>query len=163
VTSQGRLSMTWYSNPLSLMTEVLGQRWEVVSLVFAIRSVVWSRLLPVSSSAFAYHCSWIPLRLRSELEAQGPGRFPYSHCSWAPLRSSDSARIPLFSLWLGAIEAQWFWLKPELEAQGPGRFPYSHCSWAPLRSSDSARIPLLSLWLGAIEVQWFRLRPTLEA
>jgi hypothetical protein len=73
--------------------------------------------------------------------------------------------MPLLSLWLGAIEAQWFWLWPELEARdqgdsltltvvgrhwgpvirtssrigspGPGRCPYSHCGWVPLRSRDS--------------------------
>jgi hypothetical protein len=67
--------------------------------------------------------------------------------------------------WLGAIEAQWFWLQPELEARdqgdspmltvvgchwgsviltsarigslGLGRSPYSHCGWVPLRPSDS--------------------------
>jgi hypothetical protein len=57
----------------------------------------------------------------------GPGRFPYSHCGGVPLlRPSDSefsqnwkpvtGEIPLLSLWLGAIEAQWFRLQPELEA-----------------------------------------------
>jgi hypothetical protein len=104
-----------------------------------------------------------------------PGRFPYSHCGWASLRPSDSnfsqnwkpgtGEIPLLSLWLGAIEAQWFRLQPELEACDwgdsptltvvghpwgpviptsartgslwPGRFPYSHCRWASLRPSDS--------------------------
>jgi hypothetical protein len=92
----------------------------------------------------------------------GPVRFPYSHYGWVSLRPSDSdyigqnwmagtGEIPLLSLWLGVIEAQWFWLHwPELEAwdrldsltltmvrchwgpvlartgnPGPVRFPYS--------------------------------------
>jgi hypothetical protein len=66
------------------------------------------------------------------------------------------------SLQLGAIEAQWFRLRPEMEdrgssptltgvgchwgpvistsarigSPGPGRFPYSHWGWVPLRPSD---------------------------
>jgi hypothetical protein len=77
------------------------------------------------------------------------------HCGWVPLRISDSdfsqngkpgtRAIPLLSLWLGAIEAQWFWLQPEWEAR------------------DYRAIPLLSLWLGVIEAQWFRLWLELEA
>jgi hypothetical protein len=122
------------------------------------------------------HCGWVPLNLTSaRIGSPGPGRLPYSHCGWVPLEPSDSdfslnwkprtGEIPLLSLWLGAIEAQWIWLQPELETRdqgethtltvvgchwgpviltsarigslGPGRFPYSHCSWVPLMPSDS--------------------------
>jgi hypothetical protein len=64
-------------------------------------------------------------------------------CHWGQVILT-SARIGspgqgefLLSLWLGTIEAKWFWLQPELEAHGPGRFPYSHCGWPPLRPSGS--------------------------
>jgi hypothetical protein len=101
--------------------------------------------------------------------------YAFAHCGWAALRPSHSdfgqnwrhgtGEIPLLSLWLGTIEAQWFRLRPELEARdrgdyptltvvgyhwgpviltsariggtGPGRLPYSHCGWAALRPSDS--------------------------
>jgi hypothetical protein len=107
---------------------------------------------------YVYHCGWEQLR---------PRDFDFSQ-NWKP----GTGEIPLLSLWLGAIEAQWFRLQHELEAQGPGRFPYSHCGWEQLRPMDSdfsqnwkpgtGEIHLLSLWLGAIEAQWFRLQPELE-
>jgi hypothetical protein len=89
------------------------------------------------------------------------------------MRSHCDQTDSLLSLWLGAIEAQWFRRRPELKAKGPGRFPYSHCGWVSLRPGDYdigqnwkpriGEIPLLSLWLGASEAQWFRRRPELEA
>jgi hypothetical protein len=104
---------------------------------------------------------WTSARIGSP----GPGRFTYSHCGWVPLRPSDSGCgqnwklgtgvIHLLSLWLGAIEAQWFWLQPELEARDRGdssTLTVVGCHWGPV-----------ILWLGAIEAQWFWLRPELEA
>jgi hypothetical protein len=65
-------------------------------------------------------------------------------CHWGPMILTSARigkpwtrEITLLSLWLGATEAQWFWLQPELESHGPGRLPYSHCGWVPLRPSDS--------------------------
>jgi hypothetical protein len=134
--------------------------------------VHWLRVLHIT----AVGCHWGPvIQTSARIGSPGPGRSPYSHCGWVPLRPSDSdfsqnwksrtGKIPLLSLWLGAIEAQWFRLQPELEAQdredaptltvvgchwgpviqtsarigspGPGRSPYSHCGWVPLRPSDS--------------------------
>jgi hypothetical protein len=79
-------------------------------------------------------CHWGPVILSSaRIGSPWPGRFPYSHCGWVPLRPSDSdfsqnwqpmtGEIPLLSLWLGAIEAQWFRLQPELAAQDRGYSP----------------------------------------
>jgi hypothetical protein len=126
----------------------------------------------------AIEAQWF--RLRPELEAQDGRDSPTLTTvgrHWGPVipTSAGTGEILLLLLWLAAIEAQWFRLRPELEAwsPGPGRFPYPHCGWVPLRPSDSdfgqnwkpgtGEIPLLSLWLGAIEAQWFRLRPELEA
>jgi hypothetical protein len=89
---------------------------------------------------------WGPVILTSaRIGSPGPRRFPYSHCGWVPPRPSDSdfsqnwkprtGEIPLLSLWLGATEAQWFWLQPGLEAWDRGDSP--HCGWVPLRPSDS--------------------------
>jgi hypothetical protein len=121
------------------------------------------KIQKIVESKIIYWGPEIPTSAR--IGSPGPGRFHYTHCGWVPLRPSDSdfsqnwkprtGEIPLLSLWLGAIEAQWFWLQPELGAQdrgdshtltvvgchwgpdiptsarigspGPGRFPYSHC------------------------------------
>jgi hypothetical protein len=137
----------------------------------------------ISMFLSAVGCPWGPVILTfARIGSPGPGRFPYSHCSWASLRPSDSGfgqnwkpgtgEIPLLSLQLGVLEAQWFWLLPELEARdlgdsptltavghpcgpviltfarigspGPGRFPYSHCS---CRTRDT-------LILGRTDLQW---------
>jgi hypothetical protein len=128
-------------------------------------------LLSLWSGAIEAHVMLTSARIGS----LGPRRYPYSYYGWVPLRPSDfdfrenwkpgTGEIPLLSLWLGAIETQWFWLQGELEAWdrgdsptltvvgchwgpviltkarigslGPGRFPYSHCGWVPLRPSDA--------------------------
>jgi hypothetical protein len=87
---------------------------------------------------YAYHCGWVPFRLRSELKAWDRG---------------DSPTLTV----VGCHLAQGFRLQPELEAwdrgnsptltvvgchwglviltsarigsPGPRRFPYSHCAW----------------------------------
>jgi hypothetical protein len=108
--------------------------------------------------ALVYHCGWVPLR---------PSHSDFGQ-NWKP----GTGEIPLLSLRLGAIEAQWYRRRLELEARHH-REIHSHCGWALLRPSDSdfgqnwkpgtGEIILLSLRLGAIEAQWFRLRPELEA
>jgi hypothetical protein len=100
-------------------------------------------------------CHWSPVILTSaRIGSPGLGRFPYSHCGWAPMRPSDSdfsqnwepetGEIPLLSLWLGAIETQWFRLWLKLEAWNRG---------------DSSTLTAV----GAIEAQWLQLQPELEA
>jgi hypothetical protein len=105
-------------------------------------------------------CSWhywgpvIPTMGR--IGSQIPGRFPYSHCGWASLRPSDSdygqnwktetGEIPLLSLRLGVIEAEWFRLWPGAE----------------LEARDRGDSPTL-IAVGRHEAQWFRLRAELEA
>jgi hypothetical protein len=119
------------------------------SFFFCIRSLSVVRI-----TAVGHH--WGPvIPTSARIGSPGPGRFPCSHCVWlgAIMKPSDSdfgqnwkprtGEIPLLSLWLGAIEAQWFRHRPVLEAQDRGDSP--------------------ALWLGAIEAQWFRLRPGLEA
>jgi hypothetical protein len=169
-----------------------GQNWKpgtgeipLLSLWLGVIEAQWFWLQPEleardrgdSPTLTVVGCHWGPVILTwARIGSLGPERFPYTHCSWAPLRPSDSdfsqnwkprtREIPLLSLWLGTIEAQWFRFQPELEAQdwgdsptltgvgyhwspviqisarigspGQGRFPYSHCGWVPLRPSDSA-------------------------
>jgi hypothetical protein len=116
-----------------------------------------ARIGSLGPGRFPYsHCSWVPLRPSDSDFSQnwkpGTGEIPLLSLRFVPLRPSDSdfsqnwkpdtEEIPLLLLWLGAIEAQWFWLRTELEAWYRG--------------------DLLSLWLGAIEAQWFRLWTELE-
>jgi hypothetical protein len=129
--------------------------------------VTFSHFLNVSSFFWSLNvmrstvvgCHWGPVILTSaRIGSLGPGRFTYSRWGWALLRPSDSAfsqnwkpgtgETPLLSLWLGATEAQWFWLRPELEAWEWGDSPtltVDGCLWK------------------IYEAQWFWIRPELEA
>jgi hypothetical protein len=101
--------------PLRLSDSDFGQNWK-----------------PETGRFTDSHCGWVPLMRPSDSDfgqnwKPETGRFTDSHCGWAPLRPSDSdfcqnwkprtGEIHRLSLWLGAIEIQWFRLQPELEAR----------------------------------------------
>jgi hypothetical protein len=119
------------------------------SLIIALRHEWWFYILSCHKSD---RWEWRQIK----------GIWRVGRTEWIGLNSHWSLCV---SLWLGAIEAQWFRLWPELEAQdqgdsptliavgchwgpviltsarigspGPGRFPYAHNSWVPLKPSDS--------------------------
>jgi hypothetical protein len=128
-----------------------------------------------SSSVFAHWALCVSLRLvvigpviltSARIGSPGPGRFPYSHCGWVPLRPSDSdfaqnwkpgtGEIPILSMWLAVIDAQWFWLWPEVEARDRGdsrTLTVVGCHWGPViltsarvGSPAPGRFPTLFEW-----------------
>jgi hypothetical protein len=125
---------TWEIPLLSLWLGAIEAQW------FRLQPGFEARDLRDSPTLTVVGCHWGPvIPTSARIWSPGPGRFPYSHCGWVPLRPSDSdfsqdlkpgtGEIPLFSLWLGAIEAQWFRLQPGFEARDRGDSP-THFKWS---------------------------------
>jgi hypothetical protein len=137
---------------------VVGHHWGPVILTSARSDSDFSRNWKprtgeIPPTLTAVGCHWgLVILTSARIGSPGLRRFPYSHCGWVPLRPSYSdfsqnwkprtGEIPLLSLWLGTIEAQWCWLQPELEDQDLGDSPTLTavgCHWGPVIPT-SARI-----------------------
>jgi hypothetical protein len=167
--------------PLRPSDSDFSQNWKprtgeipLLSLWLGATEAQWFRLRPEleawdqgdSPTLTVVGCHWGPvIRTSARIGSPRPGRFPYSHCGWVPLRPSDSdfgqnwkprtREIPLLSLWLGTIEAQWFRLRPELETQDrdiPLLFSNDR-KWSLLVHESQAIHTPLGLW--QVELHWW--------
>jgi hypothetical protein len=135
---------------------------------------------PSSSSLIqqlgAIEAQWFPLPVR--IGSPRPGRFHYLTvvgCHWGPVIPTSSqnwkpetGEIPLLSLWLGAIEAQWFPLPVGIGSPGPGRFPYTFrlIPKGSFRCINHGQSTPHSVFDKSVELQWSIdgdwVRPSLE-